>query len=66
MKKVLSLPAFVVSFALCGFAQNWASVTAVNITDLNQQKLASGTLCFLGTDQNDVPIGFQAGAAARC
>ena len=37
-------------------AQNWTTVTATNITDLNQQKLAAGQLCFLATDQNDNPV----------
>lgn len=46
-------------------AQNWTTVTATNITDLNQQKLATGQLCFLGTDQNDVPISFNVGGGGQ-
>ena len=46
-------------------AQNWTAVTATNITDLNQQKLATGQLCFLGTDQNDVPISFNVGGGGQ-
>jgi hypothetical protein len=46
-------------------AQNWATVTASNITDLNQQKLAAGQLCFLGTDQSDTPISFSAGGGGQ-
>jgi len=47
------------------YAQNWTTVTATNITDLNQQKLAAGQLCFLGTDQNDVPISFNIGGGGQ-
>src|SRR5690242_21926240 len=46
-------------------AQNWTTVNATNITDLNQQKLAAGQLCFLGTDQNDVPISFNVGGGGQ-
>ena len=46
-------------------AQNWTTVSATNITDLNQQKLAVGQLCFLGTDQNDTPISFSVGGGGQ-
>jgi hypothetical protein len=46
-------------------AQNWTTVSAANITDLNQQKLAVGQLCFLGTDQNDTPISFSVGGGGQ-
>src|SRR5690242_19838716 len=46
-------------------AQNWTTVTATNITDLNQQKLAAGQLCFLATDQNDNPIAIQIGGGGQ-
>jgi hypothetical protein len=51
--------------AIPAVAQNWTMVSATNITDLNQQKLASGQLCFLGTDQNDVPISFNVGGGGQ-
>ena len=50
MKKIVLL----IVVAICAVrseAQNWTTVSATNITDLNQQKLAVGQLCFLGTDQ---------------
>jgi hypothetical protein len=46
-------------------AQNWTAVSASNITDLNQNKLAAGQLCFLGTDQNDNPISFSVGGGGQ-
>jgi hypothetical protein len=46
-------------------AQNWTTVTATNITDLNQQKLAAGQLCFLATDQNDNPISTGVGGGGQ-
>lgn len=46
-------------------AQNWTTVTATNITDLNQQKLAAGQLCFLATDQNDSPISVGVGGGGQ-
>jgi len=46
-------------------AQNWTTVTATNITDLNQQKLAAGQLCFVTTDQNDNPISIGAGGGGQ-
>jgi hypothetical protein len=46
-------------------AQNWTTVTATNITDLNQQKLAAGQLCFLATDQNDSPISIGIGGGGQ-
>ena len=64
MKKLFGVVA-VVCLSLCGFAQNWTTVSASNITDLNQQKLAAGSLCFLGTDQNDIPISFEVGGGGQ-
>src|SRR6476646_7826921 len=46
-------------------AQNWTTVTATNITDLNQQKLAAGQLCFMATDQNDNPISTGVGGGGQ-
>jgi hypothetical protein len=56
-----------VCLALCAgaHAQNWTTVSASNITDLNQQKLGAGNLCFLGTDQNDTPISFGIGGGGQ-
>jgi hypothetical protein len=51
--------------ALPAAAQNWTIVTATNITDLNQQKLAAGQLCFLTTDQNDNPISIGIGGGGH-
>jgi hypothetical protein len=58
---------FVLLMLTCAVAsaQNWTTVSAANITDLNQQKLAVGQLCFLGTDQNDVPISFNVGGGGQ-
>jgi hypothetical protein len=53
------------SVALTVQAQNWATVSATNITDLNQNKLAAGQLCFLATDQNDIPINFNLGGGGQ-
>jgi len=61
LKTILSFALFA-SFAVQLHAQNWTTVSAANITDLNQQKLAAGQLCFLGTEQNDNPISFMVGA----
>lgn len=60
--------AFVAMLFLCALpaaAQNWTSVTATNITDLNQQKLAAGQLCFLATDQNDNPVSIGIGGGGQ-
>lgn len=46
-------------------AQNWTTVSASNITDLNQQKLAAGRLCFLITDVNDNPISVMIGGGGQ-
>ncbi len=54
-----------VSLSVCAHAQNWTTVSASNLTDLNQQKLAAGSMCFLGTDQNDIPISFQVGGGGQ-
>ena len=51
--------------ASAAHAQNWATVTASNITDLNQNKLAAGQLCFLVTDQNDTPISVGVGGGGQ-
>ena len=64
MKKLVLL-AIMLACVVPLSAQNWTTVTAANITDLNQQKLATGQLCFLGTDQNDVPISFNVGGGGQ-
>ncbi|MGH9567529.1 MAG: hypothetical protein ACRD4I_16235 [Candidatus Angelobacter sp.] len=64
MKPVLTM-IVVLAISLQLRAQNWATVTASNITDLNQQKLAQGQLCFLGTDQSDTPISFNVGGGGQ-
>ncbi|HEX3091345.1 MAG TPA: hypothetical protein VHW72_01915, partial [Candidatus Angelobacter sp.] len=64
MKKLILL-AIMLACVVPLSAQNWTTVTATNITDLNQQKLATGQLCFLGTDQNDVPISFNVGGGGQ-
>ncbi|HET9285419.1 MAG TPA: hypothetical protein VFR24_26000 [Candidatus Angelobacter sp.] len=64
MKK-LNLAMTALLCALPAAAQNWTTISASNITDLNQQKLAAGQLCFLGTDQNDLPISFNAGGGGQ-
>ncbi|MBZ5508951.1 MAG: hypothetical protein LAO78_26120 [Acidobacteriia bacterium] len=58
---------FVLLMLTCAVAsaQNWTTISAANITDLNQQKLAVGQLCFLGTDQNDTPISFNTGGGGQ-
>src|SRR6185437_12772358 len=61
MKKSVLIIAFCACIAAPAWSQNWSTVSATNITDLNQQKLAAGQLCFLGTDQNDTPISFMVG-----
>jgi hypothetical protein len=64
MKKLVLLTVML-ACAIPLSAQNWTTVTASNITDLNQQKLATGQLCFLGTDQNDAPISFNVGGGGQ-
>jgi hypothetical protein len=64
LKRILAFALFA-SFAVQLRAQNWTTVSAANITDLNQQKLAAGQLCFLGTDQNDTPISFMVGGGGQ-
>src|SRR5262249_39312568 len=64
MKKLIFLIVMVTTVIPVS-AQNWTTVSATNITDLNQQKLAVGQLCFLGTDQNDVPISFNVGGGGQ-
>src|SRR5258708_5572137 len=61
------LPTLAVAYLLFGTAcaQNWATVSASNITDLHQNKLAAGQLCFLGTDRNDNLIRFSIGDGGR-
>jgi len=64
MKKFI-LSIMVLSCVIPAAAQNWTTVTATNITDLNQQKLAAGQLCFLATDQNDTPISVGVGGGGQ-
>jgi hypothetical protein len=63
MKK--SIFVMVMLAATIAAAQNWTTVSATNITDLNQQKLVVGQLCFLGTDQNDTAISFSVGGGGQ-
>jgi hypothetical protein len=66
MKRLLLwLIAYCSLLIACAQAQNWTTVSASNITDLNQQKLAGGTICFLGTNSSDVPISFQVGGGGQ-
>jgi|GEM_PF-1162883 len=64
MKKFI-LSIMVLACVIPAAAQNWTTVTATNITDLNQQKLAAGQLCFLATDQNDTPISVGVGGGGQ-
>lgn len=63
MKKIILM--VMMACVVPAAAQNWTAVSAINITDLNQQKLAAGQLCFLGTDQNDVPVSFNVGGGGQ-
>jgi hypothetical protein len=65
MKKLFIIGLFCFCLPASLQAQNWTTVTATNITDLNQQKLASGQLCFLATDQNDNPISIGIGGGGQ-
>jgi hypothetical protein len=65
MKIIVKLSLIAWLGAVCAFAQNWTTISAGNITDLNQNKLAAGQLCFLGTDQNDNPISFSVGGGGQ-
>lgn len=63
LAKIIAGPFLLV--AIIAHAQNWATVAASNITDLNQNKLAAGQLCFLVTDQNDNPISVNVGGGGQ-
>ena len=63
MKKLL--PLVFVCLSIPVLAQNLATVSANNIADVAGNKLASGQLCFLATDQNDNPISFQVGGGGQ-
>lgn len=65
MKKTFQLIALVCLLALGAGAQNLATVSASNITDYNQQKLAAGQICFQATDTSDQPISFQVGGGGQ-
>ena len=68
MKKLLSILAFVyvvLWFSLSALAQNLTTVSASNIQDINGAKLAAGQLCFLITDQNDIPLSVQIGGGGQ-
>src|SRR5262245_52728929 len=66
MKLIRTLAAVACTLAASALhAQNWATVSASNITDLNQSKLAAGQLCFLVTDQNDNPISVSVGGGGQ-
>src|SRR5438067_403396 len=44
---------------------NYTSVIAANIADASGNKLANGTISFLGTDVNNHPINFQVGGGGQ-
>jgi hypothetical protein len=56
---------FALFMALPAVAQNWTTVSASNITGLNQTPLAHGRLCAVGTDSHDVPINFMVGGGGQ-
>ncbi len=58
MKRALLLMALLAGLCAGLQAQAYTSVTGSNLTDLNGNKLAQGTICFLGTDQADQPVNF--------
>lgn len=58
-------PVCIVIFALPLFAQNTTTISGSSIMDLNGTKLASGQICFLGTDNTDTPISFQQGGGGQ-
>jgi hypothetical protein len=64
MKKFIFM-VMLAAIALPGAGQSWTTISATNITDLNQQKLAAGQLCFLATDQNDNPINIGVGGGGQ-
>jgi hypothetical protein len=64
MKKALLIIAFLFP-SLPAVCQNTTTVSGSNIMDLNGAKLANGQICFLGTDQTDTPISFQAGGGGQ-
>lgn len=51
--------------AIPAVAQNWTTISASNITDAAGNKLATGQICFLATDQNNVPINFAIGGGGQ-
>jgi hypothetical protein len=46
-------------------AQNYTTVTASNIADATGVKLASGQICFLGTDARDTALSFGVGGGGQ-
>jgi hypothetical protein len=68
LKKPFSFFAFLclsLVLSLNAYAQNLTTVSALNIQDINGAKLAAGQLCFLMTDQNDVPLSAQIGGGGQ-
>ncbi len=68
MKKLLLFYAFVcltLGLSINANAQNLTTVSAANIQDINGAKLAAGQLCFLITDQSDLPISVQVGGGGQ-
>jgi len=65
LKKLISLFAFACLSLEFAHAQNLTSVSASNIQDINGAKLAAGQLCFLITNQSDVPISVQVGGGGQ-
>jgi hypothetical protein len=64
MRRALTILYFLLG-SVPALPQNWTTVSASNITDLNQNKLAAGQLCFLATDQYDNPISFSVGGGGQ-
>lgn len=64
MKKI-QVCAILITAAICAHAQNFTTVTGSNVTDLNQQKLNAGQICFQGTDNQDQSISFQQGGGGQ-
>ena len=66
MKKLLLLLCFSLAGILPAFGvNNYTTVTASNIQDASNHAIASGQLCFQGTNNSFQPVGFQAGGGGQ-